>query len=88
MPPRSIVDLVIAPVAVDAALSQVLRAHMMSAEAAHVEGPEVESRLALDDPFRHRLAGAAGRRDARGEATGDVDVVAFRSQTHDRLAVG
>jgi len=48
----------------------------------------IESRLALDDPFRHRLAGAAGSGDARGEAAGDIEIVAFRGQAHDRLAIG
>jgi len=81
-------DLVVAPVAVDAALGEILRAHVMAAEAAHVEGPQVEPGFTLDDPFRHRLAGAAGGGDARGEAAGDVEIVAFGRQAHDRLAVG
>ena len=60
---------------------------MMAAEA-HVEGPQVEPRLALDDPSPPSPRRRRPTRDARGEAAGDVDAVAFRRETHDRLAVG
>ena len=36
--------------------------------AARIEGPEIPFRLAVDDPFRERLAGAAGLSDAEREA--------------------
>ena len=44
--------------------------------------------IAVDDPVRHRQPGAARRRDARGEAAGDVEIVELRREAHDRLAVG
>ena len=44
--------------------------------------------IAVDDPVGQRLAGAAGGGDAGGEAAGDVEIVEFRREADDRLAVG
>ncbi len=60
----------------------------MLGEAADVEGPEVHARVAVENPMRHRLAGAAGCGDARCEAAGDEEILELRREPHHRLAVG
>ena len=57
-------------------------------EAAYVERPEIEPRIAVHDPVRHRVARAARSGDTGGKGAGDVEIVEFRRQPHDRLAVG
>ena len=82
------VDQVVAVIALDRALVAILPAHVMQAEAANVEGPEIALGLAMDDPLRDSPAGTARGGDARGEAAGDEEVVQFRRLAEDRFAVG
>ena len=57
-------DVIVAAVGLDRALIHVLLDRVRSAEAANVERPQVESRIAVDDPVRYHPAGAAGCRDS------------------------
>ena len=58
-------------------------------EAADVDRPQVECRLAADDPLGERLAGAAARGDAhRIEAAADVQVVDAGRGSEDEVVVG
>ena len=79
---------VIAGVAFDRALVHVSLDRMRRAEAAHVEGPQVESGIAVDDPIGHHPARAARCGDAGGEAAAEVEIVELRREADDRLAVG
>src|SRR5919206_2227691 len=79
---------VVAAVGLDRALGEVAAGGVVRPEAAHVEGPQVVLGLAVEDPLRYGVAGAAARRDARGEAAGDEEVVEPGRRPHDRLAVG
>ena len=59
------------------------------AEAADVDRPEVERRLAGRDPLGERLAGAAAGRDAeRVEAGADVEAAQLRRLAEDEVAIG
>ncbi len=57
-------------------------------ETADVDRPKIERRLAGDDPFGERLAGAtAGRDSHRIEAAADIEVVDARRRTEDEVVV-
>ena len=57
-------------------------------EAADVDRPQVERRLALHDPLGERLARASGRRDAhRVEAAADPDVLQSGRRAEDEVVV-
>ena len=59
------------------------------AEAADVDRPEIERRLAGRDPLGERLAGAAARGDAEGvEAAADEEALQLRRLAEDEVAVG
>src|SRR3954471_5192544 len=61
---------------------------MRRAEAADIEGPEIQSRIAVDDPVGHHPAGAARGRDSRRESAAKIKIVELGRKTDDRLAVG
>ena len=81
-------DVVVARVALDGALVHERLDRMRSAEAADVERPQVEARIAVDDPVRHHPSGAARRGDARREAAAQVEIVELGREPDDRLAIG
>ena len=81
-------DVIVAAVAFDGPRVHEIPDRMRRAEAAHVEGPQVHSRIAVDDPVGHHPTGAARRRDAGREAAAEVEVVELGREADDRLAVG
>ena len=80
--------MVVPAVTLHGALVHELLDRVRRAEPAHVERPQVEARVAVDDPVRNDPAGAAGRGDARREAAAQVEIVELRRQADHRLAVG
>ena len=58
---------------------------MAAAEAADVDRPEVERRLAAGDPLGQRPAGAAGGRDAEGVEAGADDRMPLISGASPRM---
>ena len=66
-----------------------LGVEMVPAEAADVDRPQIEGRLALGDPLGERHAGAAAGRDAEGvEAGADKDAAHLRRLAEDEVPVG
>ena len=66
-----------------------VRVEMVPAEAADVDRPQIERRLALGNPFGERHAGAAARRDAEGvEAGPDIDAAHLRRFAEDEVPIG
>ncbi len=81
-------DFVVLAVSLDGALFQKARGAVRPAKAANVEGPQIHARIAVDNPIGHGFARASRCGDARGEATGNEDVIEFRRQSHDGFAIG
>jgi ribosome-associated heat shock protein Hsp15 len=52
------VNFVIRPIGFDGALLEIAPLRLCRPETPHVELPEVHPRIAINDPVRHRLAGA------------------------------
>ena len=60
----------------------------MEREPADVERPQVERRMAVEDPLRHHPAGAPAGGDAVEEPGGDVEVVELGRSAHHEVGVG
>src|SRR5262249_16377630 len=82
------VDLVVRAIGLDGALLKPPGLRLRLAEAPDIKLPEVHPRIAIDDPISHRLAGAAGSGDTGRKTAGNVEILQFGRETHDRLAVG
>jgi hypothetical protein len=79
-------DGVVIGVGLDGAVFEEAARRVVAPEAPDVEGPEVHARVAVEDPARHGLAGAAGSGDTGGETAGDQGADADLAQ--DRHAFG
>src|SRR5256885_8811414 len=83
-----IVDIVISRVHVDGSNERVVPRPVGVTEAPQIHLPEIEARLAIDDPFRHRPAHSAGAGDPVGAEAGRYKEPAYARLTEDELVVG
>jgi hypothetical protein len=81
-------DAVIVAIGLNRPLLQVAPGAVRAAEAAYVEGPQIHAGIAVEDPIRHRFAGAARSGDAGGEAASHEEIVELGREPQDRFAVG
>ena len=81
-------DRVVLAIGLERAVAHPVAVAMQIGEAADVDDPKVERRLAVDHPLRQHPAGAAAGRDAEGvEAGADEHVRAFGRDAEDEIAV-
>src|SRR5207244_5616744 len=83
-----IVNVIVSRVNLDRANERVVPLPIGVTEAPQVHLPEVEARLAVDDPFRHRLAHPTGTRDPVGTEAGRDKEPAHARLAEDELVVG
>src|SRR4030095_5210564 len=68
-------DAVIVAIGLDGPFFEIAAGAVRAAEPAHVEGPKVHAGIAVEDPIRHRFAGAARGGNAGGEAARQEEIV-------------